>query len=182
MCEAGRLGARDVNPLRRCRVDLIYARCYTQGRRPRPGFSPELRRIPRCTREHATDRGSREPNRPSKDLERQGWSYISDAAEPRHRSQHCFPWWCSPIASTQHSPTARQNRRSNLSVDALAAAAHLSVRQFSRAVRQETGQSPAKAVEATADYSLWGSSAGARMAAAIGSHGTGRYGGSNHAA
>ena len=31
----------------------------------------------------------------------------------------------------------------------------------------------------TADYSLWGSSAGARMAAAIGSHGTGRYGGSN---
>ena len=31
----------------------------------------------------------------------------------------------------------------------------------------------------TADYSLWGSSAGARMAAAIGSYGTGRYGGSN---
>jgi acetyl esterase/lipase len=31
----------------------------------------------------------------------------------------------------------------------------------------------------TAHYSLWGSSAGARMAAAIGSHGTGRYGGSN---
>ena len=31
----------------------------------------------------------------------------------------------------------------------------------------------------TADYSLWGSSAGARMAAAIGSHGIGRYGGSN---
>jgi acetyl esterase/lipase len=27
----------------------------------------------------------------------------------------------------------------------------------------------------TADYSLWGSSAGARMAAAIGSHGTGRF-------
>jgi acetyl esterase/lipase len=31
----------------------------------------------------------------------------------------------------------------------------------------------------TADYSLWGSSAGARMAAAIGSYGTARYGGSN---
>jgi acetyl esterase/lipase len=31
----------------------------------------------------------------------------------------------------------------------------------------------------TAGYSLWGSSAGARMAAAIGSHGTARYGGSN---
>jgi transcriptional regulator GlxA family with amidase domain len=43
---------------------------------------------------------------------------------------------------------ARQNLRSDLSVDELAAAAHLSVRQFSRAFRQETGQSPAKAVEA----------------------------------
>ena len=32
---------------------------------------------------------------------------------------------------------------------------------------------------ATTDYSLWGSSAGARMAAAIGSYGTGRYGGLN---
>jgi acetyl esterase/lipase len=31
----------------------------------------------------------------------------------------------------------------------------------------------------TSGYSLWGSSAGARMAAAIGSHGTARYGGSN---
>ena len=31
----------------------------------------------------------------------------------------------------------------------------------------------------TADYSLWGSSAGARMAAAIGSHGTARFGGSD---
>jgi acetyl esterase/lipase len=29
----------------------------------------------------------------------------------------------------------------------------------------------------TADYSLWGSSAGARMAAAIGSHGAARFGG-----
>jgi acetyl esterase/lipase len=29
----------------------------------------------------------------------------------------------------------------------------------------------------TADYSLWGSSAGARMAASIGSHGTARFGG-----
>lgn len=31
----------------------------------------------------------------------------------------------------------------------------------------------------TADYSLWGSSAGARMAAAIGSHGAARFGGAN---
>ena len=43
---------------------------------------------------------------------------------------------------------ARQNLRSELSVEELAAAAHLSVRQFSRAFRQETGQSRAKAVEA----------------------------------
>ena len=32
---------------------------------------------------------------------------------------------------------------------------------------------------ATTDYSLWGSSAGARMAAAVGSHGTARFGGSD---
>src|SRR5687767_10346235 len=32
---------------------------------------------------------------------------------------------------------------------------------------------------ATANYSLWGSSAGARMAASIGSHGTARFGGAN---
>jgi transcriptional regulator GlxA family with amidase domain len=43
---------------------------------------------------------------------------------------------------------ARQNLRSELSVEELAAAAHLSVRQFTRAFRQETGQSPARAVEA----------------------------------
>jgi len=43
---------------------------------------------------------------------------------------------------------ARQNLRSELSAEELAAAAHLSVRQFTRAFRQETGQSPAKAVEA----------------------------------
>jgi transcriptional regulator GlxA family with amidase domain len=43
---------------------------------------------------------------------------------------------------------ARQNLRSQLSVEEVAAAAHLSVRQFTRAFRQETGRSPAKAVEA----------------------------------
>lgn len=42
---------------------------------------------------------------------------------------------------------ARQNLRAPLSVDRLAQAAHLSTRQFSRAFRSETGQSPAKAVE-----------------------------------
>jgi transcriptional regulator GlxA family with amidase domain len=42
---------------------------------------------------------------------------------------------------------ARSNLKSALSVEELAEAAHLSPRQFSRAFRAETGQSPAKAVE-----------------------------------
>jgi transcriptional regulator GlxA family with amidase domain len=42
---------------------------------------------------------------------------------------------------------AKRNLRSSLTVDQLADAAHLSPRQFSRAFRTETGQSPAKAVE-----------------------------------
>ena len=42
---------------------------------------------------------------------------------------------------------ARRNLKAPLTVDQLAAAAHLSPRQFSRAFRTETGQSPAKAVE-----------------------------------
>jgi transcriptional regulator GlxA family with amidase domain len=42
---------------------------------------------------------------------------------------------------------ARQNLRARLSVGELARAAHLSERQFTRAFRLETGQSPAKAVE-----------------------------------
>ena len=42
---------------------------------------------------------------------------------------------------------AKQNLHTSLSVDQLAEAAHLSTRQFSRAFRSETGQSPAKAVE-----------------------------------
>ncbi|NKL06362.1 GlxA family transcriptional regulator [Rhizobium leguminosarum] len=42
---------------------------------------------------------------------------------------------------------ARSNLKSTLSVEELAEAAHLSPRQFSRAFRAETGQSPAKAVE-----------------------------------
>jgi transcriptional regulator GlxA family with amidase domain len=42
---------------------------------------------------------------------------------------------------------ANRNLRSELSVDELAAAARLSPRQFSRAFKDETGQSPAKAVE-----------------------------------
>ncbi len=42
---------------------------------------------------------------------------------------------------------AKRNLRSPLSVEQLADAAHLSPRQFSRAFRAETGQSPAKAVE-----------------------------------
>jgi transcriptional regulator GlxA family with amidase domain len=42
---------------------------------------------------------------------------------------------------------ARQNLKKELSVDDLADAANLSRRQFTRAFRAETGQSPAKAVE-----------------------------------
>jgi len=42
---------------------------------------------------------------------------------------------------------ARRNLRTELTVEQLAEAAHLSPRQFSRAFRAETGQSPAKAVE-----------------------------------
>lgn len=42
---------------------------------------------------------------------------------------------------------AKRNLREPLTVEELAAAAHLSPRQFSRAFRAETGQSPAKAVE-----------------------------------
>jgi transcriptional regulator GlxA family with amidase domain len=42
---------------------------------------------------------------------------------------------------------AKRNLSSSLSVDQLADAAHLSRRQFNRAFRTETGQSPAKAVE-----------------------------------
>ncbi|WP_034158987.1 GlxA family transcriptional regulator [Sphingomonas sp. ERG5] len=42
---------------------------------------------------------------------------------------------------------ARRNLSTPLPVEALAEAAHLSPRQFSRAFRAETGQSPAKAVE-----------------------------------
>jgi transcriptional regulator GlxA family with amidase domain len=42
---------------------------------------------------------------------------------------------------------ARRNLQTSLSVEQLAEAAHLSPRQFSRAFRTETGQSPAKAVE-----------------------------------
>jgi transcriptional regulator GlxA family with amidase domain len=42
---------------------------------------------------------------------------------------------------------ARHNLRTPLTVEQLAEAAHLSPRQFSRAFHEETGQSPAKAVE-----------------------------------
>lgn len=42
---------------------------------------------------------------------------------------------------------ARENLTDDLSVDALAAVARLSPRQFSRVFREETGQTPAKAIE-----------------------------------
>lgn len=42
---------------------------------------------------------------------------------------------------------ARENLKEDLSIEVLAEAAHLSPRQFSRVFREETGQSPAKAIE-----------------------------------
>jgi transcriptional regulator GlxA family with amidase domain len=42
---------------------------------------------------------------------------------------------------------AREHLRTDLSIERLAEAAHLSPRQFTRAFRAETGQSPAKAIE-----------------------------------
>jgi len=42
---------------------------------------------------------------------------------------------------------AQQHLKTDLSVEDLAKAAHLSPRQFSRAFREETGQTPAKAIE-----------------------------------
>ncbi|NHH83301.1 HTH-type transcriptional regulator [Burkholderia gladioli] len=42
---------------------------------------------------------------------------------------------------------AQENLAADLSVERLAESAHLSPRQFSRVFREETGQSPAKAVE-----------------------------------
>jgi transcriptional regulator GlxA family with amidase domain len=42
---------------------------------------------------------------------------------------------------------ARKNLKEDLSIEVLAEAAHLSPRQFSRVFREETGQSPAKAIE-----------------------------------
>jgi transcriptional regulator GlxA family with amidase domain len=42
---------------------------------------------------------------------------------------------------------ARDHRQEPLPIERLADAAHLSVRQFGRAFRQETGETPAKAVE-----------------------------------
>jgi transcriptional regulator GlxA family with amidase domain len=42
---------------------------------------------------------------------------------------------------------ARENLKSDLSIEALAAVARLSPRQFSRVFREETGQTPAKAIE-----------------------------------
>jgi len=43
---------------------------------------------------------------------------------------------------------ARENLRSDLSIESLASVARLSPRQFSRVFRDETGQTPAKAIEA----------------------------------
>jgi transcriptional regulator GlxA family with amidase domain len=65
------------------------------------------------------------------------------------QSQHSTLLELSPRSDRiQNALTyARSNLKSPLSLDELAEAAHLSSRQFSRAFRDETGQTPAKAVE-----------------------------------
>ena len=65
------------------------------------------------------------------------------------QSQHSVLLELSPKSDRIQSALAyaERNLRSTLSVEELAAEVHLSPRQFSRAFRAETGQSPAKAIE-----------------------------------
>jgi transcriptional regulator GlxA family with amidase domain len=53
----------------------------------------------------------------------------------------------TPGGTSRHRNVAKKNLHTALSAEHLAEAAHLSPRQFSRAFRAETGQSPAKAIE-----------------------------------
>jgi transcriptional regulator GlxA family with amidase domain len=61
--------------------------------------------------------------------------------------RRCWSWSQNPTVSRAHWPNAKRNLDKPLTVGRLAKAANLSPRQFSRAFRTETGQSPAKAVE-----------------------------------
>ena len=74
------------------------------------------------------------------------WSFIIAAPAASRSSLHCWSW---PKSDRIQSALAyaKRNLASPLTVKQLANAAHLSPRQFSRAFRAETGQSPAKAVE-----------------------------------
>ncbi|MED5526497.1 MAG: GlxA family transcriptional regulator [Pseudomonadota bacterium] len=65
------------------------------------------------------------------------------------QSQHSERVDLSPKSSRIQNALeyARRNLKGSLTVDDLAAAVHLSPRQFSRVFRQETGHTPAKAVE-----------------------------------
>jgi transcriptional regulator GlxA family with amidase domain len=65
------------------------------------------------------------------------------------QTQHSALLELEPKSDRIHSALdyARRNLHTPLTVERLAKAAHLSSRQFSRAFREETGQSPAKAIE-----------------------------------
>ena len=70
------------------------------------------------------------------------------AAQAASRSiRHCSKWMPKSDRIQSALAYAKSNLRCAISVEQLAEAAHLSPRQFSRAFRAETGQSPAKAVE-----------------------------------
>src|SRR5260221_7057028 len=75
------------------------------------------------------------------------WSFIIAAPAASRSSLHCWSWSPNPTVSRAHWPMQSAISPSKLTVKQLANAAHLSPRQFSRAFRAETGQSPAKAVE-----------------------------------
>jgi transcriptional regulator GlxA family with amidase domain len=59
----------------------------------------------------------------------------------------CWSWRAKSDRIQSALAYAKRNLDKKLTVGQLAAAAHLCARQFSRAFRAETGQSPAKAVE-----------------------------------
>ena len=65
------------------------------------------------------------------------------------RELHVEPVFAQPqqLDAVRALGFAKENLAADLSVEVLADAANLSPRQFSRVFREETGQSPAKAVE-----------------------------------
>jgi transcriptional regulator GlxA family with amidase domain len=75
------------------------------------------------------------------------WLFITVARADSPSSQHCWIWTRNPAACRPALTYAKEHLNTPLSVDALANAACLGPRQFSRLFKEETGQSPAKAIE-----------------------------------